>query len=580
MCKAKLDGGRRCACDTSKSRRLRRHNATALVEYAKHETAPEVEVVPVQVVAPKKEVSIEVARSLAEDVTTLRNFDFTQPGQSLTLSDGSIIKTTETELLMVSDKGDLLIYGLRSQETQFKICEHQTRKTGQVINQLANERSGVDLENLPQEDEERLKVLKESFDKAIRENEAVRTEVETIYGGANIPASLQTNSSLAALRYRVRQGDEEAMKWARRVSETGEVSQALYARVAQGAIDGTDEGKLLIKKQAAALKEVLSEIREIGGVVETDPATKPIAARAIRDSVGQVYPKDWIDVSNASTPVEVKRIKGRAHYSDSTIVNNTMSNIENKSVVVQPKGWAPDPHDVNHLGSWVQVDRAQVVNGQLVDPQSSARQYDIPEVSSDQTVWLHSKADYGLEGATATRPDGSKRVVVNVKEWDSSKGQMVETGEQRRLWVRPQKVSVHGSTAAAPVLAIDTDKEKAYGVAIHEFAHRVESTSRGPYLSGVQQAFIDRRTTDSNGSREGLVKIYEGKRELARKDNFSDAYIGREYSRSSLTHGSHEVLSMGAEAVFSGALGGLVGAGRRKPDNDLRDLIAGLWATA
>ena len=92
----------------------------------------------------------------------------------------------------------------------------------------------------------------------------------------------------------------------------------------------------------------------------------------------------------------------------------------------------------------------------------------------------------------------------------------------------------------------------------------------------MEEAFLKRRTTDpTTGERENLQTIYKGTKERGRPDNFVNLYMGKEYS-----DGSREVLSTGAEAVFHGSFGSLVGLGRQKADPEMKKFIIGLWASA
>lgn len=95
------------------------------------------------------------------------------------------------------------------------------------------------------------------------------------------------------------------------------------------------------------------------------------------------------------------------------------------------------------------------------------------------------------------------------------------------------------------VIAISGDKGSAFKTSIHELGHRMERVV--PLIRDLEQVFYERRT---NG--EQLVKLKSiyprsGYRdnELTRKDNFINAYMGKDYQNT-----AYELVSMGFENAF------------------------------
>jgi hypothetical protein len=124
--------------------------------------------------------------------------------------------------------------------------------------------------------------------------------------------------------------------------------------------------------------------------------------------------------------------------------------------------------------------------------------------------------------------------------------------------------------------------QAAKNVALHELAHRIEASPKvGRYITTMEEQFLTSRTTDKDtGVRESLVQIYPRSKEYGRKDDFTDLYMGKEYPTDHSGTRYREVLSTGAEAVFGTSFGNLAGLGRKKPDQDMRNFIIGLWASA
>lgn len=116
---------------------------------------------------------------------------------------------------------------------------------------------------------------------------------------------------------------------------------------------------------------------------------------------------------------------------------------------------------------------------------------------------------------------------------------------------------------------------------LHETTHHMEFLSRKDdksSLGNLQKTFLERRTTHDGKREEPLTPDKLG--ELAPDaivyaDNFSDAYAGRVYEGNS----SYEILTVGAESVFTGKQGGLMGIGNCAPDPDHKSFVLGVWLT-
>jgi len=111
--------------------------------------------------------------------------------------------------------------------------------------------------------------------------------------------------------------------------------------------------------------------------------------------------------------------------------------------------------------------------------------------------------------------------------------------------------------------------------AFHELGHRMQHAN--PTIGALEHEHIRRRTTAPTGEREPLTPL-PGKGESGWASNFADPYQGRDYSRAYPDDTPTEILSVGMEALFGGAYGGFIGAGRYAPDDDSRFFILGLLA--
>lgn len=93
--------------------------------------------------------------------------------------------------------------------------------------------------------------------------------------------------------------------------------------------------------------------------------------------------------------------------------------------------------------------------------------------------------------------------------------------------------------SGSPVMAVSTQNQQA--TTIHEIGHRMEHVL--PLIPRLEGEFYDRRTAGE--SLEWMGPGYE-KKEVTRKDQFINAYIGKDYAGQ-----FYEVLTMGAESIYA-----------------------------
>ena len=156
-----------------------------------------------------------------------------------------------------------------------------------------------------------------------------------------------------------------------------------------------------------------------------------------------------------------------------------------------------------------------------------------------------------------------------------------------KQWVKPS--TVPGDTQKSVLWVTGTQENdydtpsKAFqeAVILHEMGHRVEHVN--PKIVKMEEAFLARRThKNRNQWGENLIPAVGvwNPDEFAHNGNFTSPYVGKEY-----LNGEHyEVFTTGLEAVLGNNFGGLLGAptgyGTNKPDEDHRNFIIGLLATA
>jgi hypothetical protein len=99
------------------------------------------------------------------------------------------------------------------------------------------------------------------------------------------------------------------------------------------------------------------------------------------------------------------------------------------------------------------------------------------------------------------------------------------------------------------------NKNRPIASAVHELGHHLEFSD--PYVLEKSLEFYDRRTQGENLVRLSILtgdKRYKAN-EKARKDNFQDAYMGKEYVDRNGNRIATEIVSMGIEYMWKDPVG-------------------------
>ncbi len=611
-----LIGGRRCASDNSEARRARRNNARLLTQYKTSPTSPtspdyriaepeEIENLNLvslnQTEQPAQLVTIESIQAQAEEIQALQeivSFNSTHTNwtgefpKKVELADGTKVYAFNPMNIVIinpdeEDDQDLanerivnrpnLTWG---QSTMYltDLCERLTLQIGHDVNQLVTEQTGIKDEDIAAISKEAIGESEARFNSLVAEEDSLRQE-EILYA----------HSKDKMYRELRNDGDEHALElWKRHAELTQEIIEArtILSVCLKEASGKTQE---LLEKKQKTLVDVLAKIRPLGGTLEVSEKSSKPAAKILQEALA-VYPTAWIEASNAKESPLIKKTTSRAHYSDgawqqSYVIKHIITN-DRKDL-----DWKPNPLEKYSVSyekieaKWRDTDKNEAYyewtdeNGNLTHTMTKA----------DQSLWKHTSVEYYSSIYNAT-PD--KKPKGNGWQRAVHVDTIVENGivveREKTMWWRPVKrrTPVEGWSQAE--ITVSGTGEKARSVALHEFAHRTESTKKiGYYIQQVEEAFLRRRTTQVrtivNGDgkeitaplREDLQRIYDGKKEYGRPDNFTDLYMGKEYQ-----DGYREVLSTGAEAIFSNSFGSLIGLAKRKADYEMKDLIVGFWASA
>lgn len=272
--------------------------------------------------------------------------------------------------------------------------------------------------------------------------------------------------------------------------------------------------------RSATYLEVLSRYRSIGGSVNVYGKV-PDRLKASFKRVCAVFPTEWIDTSNKDMPrMRLSHGDGRASYAhEASVITHRKARMA---------GLADEPYGAGTFADFY-------------EPHQMPKEWEVAAVFGQGTYRRQDQLG----------PHGSP------------------TGRQR--WVS-RRMEVVGYETLSEIVTDGTAT-----TACHELTHRMEHDNAK--IGVAAQVFRNRRTQRADGTlEEELPYGGDNSGERVRPDGFVDEYIGKTSYGSDTNH--TEVVSVGAEAVFFGRFGGLVGDGYRTDDREHRDLILGLWATA
>lgn len=572
MCRGVEHGGRRCPNDNSEARRIRRANASAKTKFAdKSESLKPAKVLVTQEETPNSRhiPSMESIKTKMDELAALRQeqADIREKNEQ-----GFYVKEVEGGLIGRDNlEGSLIV------KMEAKVIE-----VGNEIRMLAIYRTGFTDEKMVKIMDDNQKTFLEAYDKAEQEVIEYDHFLADKYASSEAATEgLTSGKDLLLYAQRMETHDKkEAEEDYKELTRLQSVKFKAHNEISLAMAAAPIEVVEMQKANADEFRNIIGEIRPLGGKVKVSDTSAKKETKII-DEVASTYPAAWIDASNESNELRIKKTNGRAHYSHQK---------EQKSFVVapmvslkaKPEGWEPDLYDRHNGAGWTKIDTKtdEYNDGYYVEPKSGMK-YSI-SLGEGEVAWLAPRHEYFSKWNHRSKEDGSPSgrgwEECTVTTSDYIDGKHVERLET--TWRRPMTRRIQTQSIGMAELTVDSEPSRfgsaGYATALHEFAHRVETT--GPkFLDTMQREFIRRRTTDENGVREGKQSIYAwSKRETGRFDNFADKYMGKEYVGTP----NHEILSTGAEAVFAGKFGGLSGVGKYSADPDMKNFILGLWASA
>lgn len=326
-----------------------------------------------------------------------------------------------------------------------------------------------------------------------------------------------------------------------------------------------DQAKQEMRALADGYQQALGEVRDMGGGTYTWHERSKKEAKVAFNETAEVFPTEWVEHSEnhrSGSPI-AKVQKSRAHYSGGH-VEKIRKRVHKKNIRETYNDYEERALQLEYQG----------------DPARELRLVNIDEYNTKRWEVLHYETrSYLGEGYDPPRGRGWKKHAY-----------IDYLGEEQDTWRRPKYEMETVEAVAVPEIktsegyAMVTGRSGTFATATHEMSHRFEATVPG--ISDLEQAFLQRRTTDPDTGQRTMFRIYPRRNEYAYSGGFVSNYMGKRYLNNdgSENRTYHELLSTGTEGLFGGNHGGLVGVGgdgtQHRSDHDMRAFVLGVLASA
>ena len=520
MCRDVEHGNRRCESDTSEARRLRRKAATARSEHSPLISVKGGSVEPSGGLATFEEIKAEAAEI--------------------------------SKLLALPIDPDPEIQKKADAENELRIT-----RLGLAMGEEAERRAGFDkdavMKAVNEEGPELTAARKEVQDAADNYKKLSRE-----YSGFCKTEEYQNKEDFAvaeelALREGLMEAHQRNLAAKKALPGIEEVDQETRARIPVEAAE----------KLAETYRNMISEIRPVGGEIKAHKFSDDEAKKLLSETAGSHYPSEWIaaagEVAMRVTP------EGRASY--------------NKRLAHEDKDGAGAENLRQAFLSEEEIPKYRAAFGDDPSFNDNTPVIDHPTDGKKQLLSFVNRIPLDPK---KDKVDGSGNPVG--EGWQ--KGYIVDTENKisaEPVWYR-QDITPGMTRIPTVTVANKRSDQDNKASAYHEFAHRLEAKVGNGVIMRLEESFDARRTTNADGVREPMAKIFpgvKGNNELARRDGYMMPYIGKQYE----TGYQREIFTVGVEAMFSGKYGAFTGipdakGHAYKEDKDHRAFMLGTLATA
>jgi hypothetical protein len=579
MCRNAENGGRRCPHDDSHARRMRRNSSRLRAVYAEqlHQPIHSDRVNKENVVAQNVSTAPTILEIKAEVASIKELKELLWDGQA------RIREIPKDELIIDGVQFDSYVaYG---EELQ-RVLEAKTVALGSMVALAASARTGFTDEMIIGGNEAAKAEADKAYEDAQKAYESFCETAKERYGVSSMDAPYHLRTKAESIEAKIERAAAEGEEYVpefdpKELKTLAEEGKNLYAKTQETRsalsslkYSGSEEAIAMTEANRLAQHEIMKEIRSLGGKPVVHPKSNKDKVKILEEAL-ELFPTEWVERSNATGDnLMIKKTTARAHYSDGSY---------QKEYKVVKQGYlktlkeGEEPNNTRHQSGWIKVEADSYGEVNYMDESGVNHQMYIGEGQSAYyaPTWeYHNPYNHGNipEGG---KPRGRGWVSAVIQDSNFDYETKTHTYFENTVWRRNATRRNLVSISTTAELLIDGSvfsKDQGKATAVHEFVHRNEA--KDPNVGRIEQLFIKRRTTQADGTPEKAVRIYAKKNEFGQPDNFVDNYMGKSYGDSK----HWEVLSTGAEAVWSGAFGSFMGLGSYKPDTEHRNFVLGVFA--
>jgi F0F1-type ATP synthase membrane subunit b/b' len=530
MCQPKSEGGKRCDCDNSLIRRLRRKAS----ELRKPRNIPEVDKASHAALPEPESLSI---RELKEKAQALHELAHSKPeGISLSEHDANVERQITTLGMSISQEARSTL-SRSKEDVDAEIEAHNTK----IITDL-------------DEEEKQLFALR-------KENRAAFMEIQN--EGYVAPPDENSEVPLEGRQLQVAENIKQAKSISKQLEALAEKRNSLVTQQQEYAKKAYADYTMEL---ANAYQDVIKQIRPVGGEISYKVG-KPEEADKIKklfsETVEKNYPTAWLKNHNDSATIKIETETERPGYT-ATLLSKTEHDGE-----LKPKA------DVGKSVTFSPGNQAEKVKRLF---KKAFEGQDIPLVSSYnkdgevECMFVYAGPEYELYDETIHSPlvDGKPEgegweyrptpasIDIMVKHRSQNLDILLKPRWSRiakTTLKREPRLTVYSKEHLRQIGLSEAHAEQyEKAVAYHEFAHRVEHVFPDNLLARQEKAFLKRRSNRSDETLHDSMKAFSSKEYVVYNEYFVTAYTGKDY----FTGRSYEVFSTGIESAYGGSYGGLV----------------------
>lgn len=567
MCKAKSEGGKRCDCDNSEQRRLRRKVAIALENsenltrfFSIHESSSKF-----ANISEIKDAIVSIQEEFnngKKENETVDQF-YSRMEQKTTYIGSAILgKVHSTTKLSKEDKKKSNEHYGEYVETNEMIEKKKEEvfslidQTSQQINEFAQKFNNSEYENIISYSFGK-KPYKRFFFDGLKTSEIKRNVHDSLNKDDLTVDEVKFLNGLDNLAEQLKDAEEDYRICAKRANE-------LY--------DQADEylqkyNAIHAKAYGETLRNVLSEIREMGGNPVVAGSSDTNLVEILNNDISRNYPKEWIDLhNNYDRELAINTSDGKLSNVDGYYMHDSVNDsIKNDYLSPSPVHTAWSAYNDNEMNiaqkmlkDWNVSYSQESVHVDFGKRSKTFIFYETNDVLEDEPK--ENNSDWELK----PHPYMVRKFFSDNSSSLSkfSESENIERAkkfvEDHPVWVRKDKTLSNVQSQIIVGDGLKSEDAKKSNL-LHEFGHRMEAVIPDNKLVKLEKSFLNRRANERTDFKHNFF--------IKNSDIRTSYYSSRVYPNGQ----SFEVFTTGMESVFYGK--------HNDMDKDHQSFVIGALAT-